>query len=148
MENQLSRVISLENAGKERNQLAKYILMAIRELSKSDQDIDLSRDLVAFIILALAQIAATIDTSVAAWEKRGYWVKADRFRMEWGWAQTKSDLLYKSLLNQDWDSIIPQVVQITQKLAAIKLPVKKLTIDPWQGSYDTLIHGVSDKKHI
>ena len=27
-----------------------------------------------------------IDSSVAAWEKRGYWVKADRFRMEWAWA--------------------------------------------------------------
>ncbi len=93
----MSRVINIENAGKERNQLAKYVLMAIRELGQSNHDVNLSRDLVAFIIMALSQIASTIDTSVAAWEKRGYWVKADRFRMEWGWAQIKSDLLYQSL---------------------------------------------------
>ncbi|MGB8252383.1 MAG: hypothetical protein WCF08_04155 [Anaerolineaceae bacterium] len=142
----MSRVISIENAGKERIQLAKYVLMAIRELSQSNQDIELSRDLVAFIITALAQIAMTIDSSVAAWEKRGYWVKADRFRMEWGWAQTKSDLLYKGLINQDWDSIIPQVLQITQKLAAVKLPVRKPTIEPWRGAYANLMRESGERK--
>jgi len=144
----LSRVISIENAGKERIQLAKYVLMAIRELSQSNQDIELSRDLVAFIITALAQIATTIDSSVAAWEKRGYWVKADRFRMEWGWSQTKSDLLYKGLIAQDWDSIIPQVLQITQKLAAVKLPVRKPAIEPWRGAYASLMRESGERKRI
>ena len=38
------------------------------------------------MVLALEEIAVSIDVSVQAWEKRDYWVKADRFRMEWEWA--------------------------------------------------------------
>ena len=46
-----------------------------------------SYDLVAFIALALLEIDANIEKTVAPWEKRDYWVKADRFRMQWGWAR-------------------------------------------------------------
>jgi hypothetical protein len=135
----LSRVINIENAGKERNLLAKSVLLAIRELGQSNQDLEKSQDLVAYIIIALSGISNTIDASVGAWEKRGYWVKADRFRMEWGWAQAKSDLLYKCLINQDWDGIIQQVVQITQKLSSVKVPVRKPAIGPWLGAYKHLM---------
>jgi hypothetical protein len=134
----LSRVIKLESAGKDRTQLSKYILLAVRELGGSSQDPVKSKDLVAYIILALAQIAQTIDASVSAWEKRGYWVKADRFRMEWGWTQTKSDLLYKYLQEQNWDGIIQQVVQVSQKLSAVKVPARKPQIDPWMDAYKRL----------
>lgn len=136
----MSRVINIENAGKQRTQLTRNILLAIRRLSQSSQDKILSKDLVAYIIIALEQITATIDSSVVAWEKRGYWVKADRFRMDWGWSQTKSDLLYKSLMAEDWDSIIPQILQITQKLASVKLPARKSAIEPWRNAYDILLH--------
>ena len=34
----------------------------------------------------LEAIDESIEQSVAAWEKRGYWLKADRFRQEWRWA--------------------------------------------------------------
>jgi hypothetical protein len=141
----LSRVINIESAGKDRTQLTKYILIAIRELGSSSQDLDKSKDLVAFIITALAQIAQTIDSSVAAWEKRGYWVKADRFRMEWGWTQVKSDLLYKDLQNQNWDGIIQQVVQITQKLSAVKLPARKPVIEPWKDAYKMMMSDYKSK---
>jgi len=135
----LSRVINIESAGKERTLLSRHILLAIRELSQSNHDPVKSRDLVAFIILALGQIAQTIDGSVAAWEKRGYWVKADRFRMEWGWTQVKSDQLYKDLQNQNWDAIIKQVIQITQKLSAVKLPTRKTVVEPWKDAYRLLM---------
>lgn len=59
--------------------------------------------------------------------------------MEWGWSQTKSDLLYKDLKNQNWDGIIQQVVQISQKLSAVKIPARKPTIDPWTNAYKILM---------
>ena len=49
-----------------------------------------TKDLVAFVILALREIAAGIEKSVTAWEKRGYWVKADKYRMDWEWSREKS----------------------------------------------------------
>jgi hypothetical protein len=135
----LSRVVKLESAGKDRTQLSKYILLAIRELGGSSQDLNKSRDLVAYMIIALAQIAQTIDASVDAWEKRGYWVKADRFRMEWSWTQAKSDQLYKYLQEQNWDGIIQQVVQITQKLSSVKVPAKKPLVEPWHDAYKRMM---------
>jgi hypothetical protein len=141
----LSRVINIENAGKDRILLSRHILLAIRELSQSNNDPVKSRDLVAFIIIALGQIAQTIDSSVAAWEKRGYWVKADRFRMEWGWTQVKSDQLYKDLQNQNWDAIVKQVIQITQKLSAVKLPVRKSVAEPWKDAYTSLMRDSKSK---
>jgi hypothetical protein len=141
----LSRVIHIESAGKDRTLLSRHILLAIRELGQSNDDLVKSRDLVAFIIIALGQIVQTIDGSVAAWEKRGYWVKADRFRMEWGWTQVKSDQLYKDLQNQNWDAIIKQVIQITQKLSAVKLPVRKNVAEPWKGAYNLLMRETKSK---
>ena len=46
-----------------------------------------SRDLAAFIAISLEKIFETVETSVVAWEKKGYWVKADRFRLEWEWSK-------------------------------------------------------------
>src|SRR3954468_10908821 len=82
----MSRIINPDSAGKERTQLTKGIILSIRELAKQADPGPESRDMAAFIALALTVISESIDISVAAWEKRGYWVKADKFRMEWLWA--------------------------------------------------------------
>ena len=79
---EMSRVINPDSAGKERTRLTKAIVISIRELAKQTEPGAKARDLAAFIALALLTIAEGIDVSVAAWEKRDYWVKADRFRME------------------------------------------------------------------
>ena len=141
----MSRVINIETAGKERTLLSRHILLAIRELGQSNNDLVKSRDLVAFIIITLSQIAQTIDGSVAAWEKRGYWVKADRFRIEWGWTQIKSDQLYKDLQNQNWDSIIQQAILITQKLSMVKLPARKSAFEVWRDAYILLMKETQGK---
>jgi hypothetical protein len=78
----LSRVIKTETAAKDRTRLTRAVVLALRELMRQTQPDNHSRDLAAFISFALLEINQTIDASVAAWEKRGYWVKADRFRMD------------------------------------------------------------------
>ena len=81
----MSRVIHTDGAGKQRTRLSREVVLSIRELMKQTQPDGVSRDQTAFIALALQEIGGAIDISVDAWEKRGYWVKADRFRMEWAW---------------------------------------------------------------
>jgi ABC-type anion transport system duplicated permease subunit len=82
----LSRVINPDSVGKERTRLTKSIVLCIRELAKQSDVTAETKDQAAYIALALQAIADGIDVSVAAWEKRDYWVKADKFRMEWMWA--------------------------------------------------------------
>ena len=81
----MSRLINPDSAGKDRTRLSKAIVLSIRELAKQQDITSEAKDLAAFIALALQTIAEGIDASVVAWEKRDYWVKADRFRMEWMW---------------------------------------------------------------
>jgi hypothetical protein len=72
----MSPIINPESAGKERTQLSKAIVLAVRELAKQTDITNEAKDLAAFIALSLKSISDGIDVSVAAWEKRGYWVKA------------------------------------------------------------------------
>jgi hypothetical protein len=101
----LSRVINPESAGKERTQLTKAIVLAVRELAKQAEVTNEAKDLAAFIALALKSISEGIDISVAAWEKRDYWIKADKFRMEWMWTGQVADKMKVAIFTDDWGTI-------------------------------------------
>src|SRR5512138_1656236 len=101
----MSPIVNPESAGKERTQLTKAIVLAVRELARQTDVTGETKDLAAFIALALKNISEGIDVSVAAWEKRGYWVKADRFRMEWLWIGQYADKMKVSIFTNDWGAI-------------------------------------------
>jgi len=134
----MSRVINPDSAGKERTQLSKGIVLAVQELARQTDTGDESRDMAAFIALALAQIAAGIDVSVAAWEKRGYWVKADRFRMDWLWTETYAKKIHEALLIDDWGTIAMTLPQIAEKLLKVKVPAGHRLGRPWVGAWKKL----------
>lgn len=135
----MSRIINPESAGKERTQLSKGIILSIRELAKQTDPGADSRDMAAFIALALATIADGIDVSVAAWEKRGYWVKADRFRMEWLWAGQYADKMRAAVLSDDWASVALVMTQTAQKLSKVTVPAGHRLGRPWVGAYKRLV---------
>ena len=134
----MSRVIKTESAGRDRNRLVKAVLIAMRELMKQTKPDALSRDLAAFIALALREIHATIDASVAAWEKRGYWVKADRFRMEWEWTAGTSAQMRRAVQEDDWAAVANVAVQVAQKFSHVRVPLQNRIGNPWQGAWDSL----------
>ena len=134
----MSPIINPESAGKERTQLTKAIVLAVRELAKQTDVTPEAKDLAAFIAIALKSIAEGIDISVAAWEKRGYWVKADRFRMEWIWSGQIGDKMKSALLAEDWGTIAMLMPQIAQKLNKIVVSDNHRLGKPWVGSYGRL----------
>ena len=98
----MSRIITPDSVGKERTRLTKAVALAVRELAKQNAVNQEAKDLAAFIALALRIIADGIDVSVAAWEKRDYWIKADKFRMEWMWSGQVADKMKLALLNPQY----------------------------------------------
>ena len=134
----MSRVINPDSAGKERTRLTKAIVISIRELAKQSNPGKEARDLAAFIALALLAIADGIDVSVAAWEKRDYWVKADRFRMDWAWAGQMGEKMKSAILAEDWGSVAMLSAQIAQKLYKVKVSEKHKMGTPWVGSWKQL----------
>ena len=134
----MSRIINPDSAGKERIRLSKAVVLAIRELAKQTTPGPESRDLAAFISLALSIIAETIDISVAAWEKRGYWVKADKFRMEWVWSGQSAIKMDQAVKADDWEKVALVAAQIAQKLNRTVVPPGNRLGHPWVGAWDEL----------
>ena len=135
----LGRIIKAGSASKDRIWLEKGIVISIRELAKQSDRDENAYDLVAFIALSLKAIGDSVDESVVAWEKRGYWVKADRYRMEWSWSTRLGEELQQALLKGDWGFVANIIAQVTQKMSKVKVSTKNRIGSPWVGTWDRLI---------
>lgn len=134
----LGRIINTEGAGKERNRLSRCIVLSLRELMRQSQPDDKSRDLAAFIALALLSISDTVEASVVAWEKKGYWVKADRYRMEWSWTERFGKQMKQAVFQEDWPMVAQVSVQVAQKLMSVEVPLRNRLGTPWVGAWGAL----------
>lgn len=136
--NLLSRVINPDSVGKERTRLTKSIVLCIREMAKMSEVTSEAKDMAAFIALALQSISDGIDTSVAAWEKRDYWVKADKFRMEWMWASQSAAKMKTAVLSDDWAAIAALMPQIASRFGTTLVSDNHRLGKPWVGAYTLL----------
>jgi hypothetical protein len=135
----MGRVIKTGSASKDRILLEKGIILAIRTLAEQSGIDTSTRDLLAYIALSLEAIAETIDESVVAWEKRGYWIKADHYRMEWNWTANWGEEMRQAILQEDWGAVVKITAQVTQKLSKVKISQRNRLGTPWIGSYEKLI---------
>ena len=134
----MSRLINPDSAGKDRTRLSKAIVLALREMAKQTEVTTDAKDMAAFIVLALKSISEGIDASVAAWEKRGYWVKADRFRMDWMWTGQVAEKMKAAVLSDDWGTVAMLSVQIAQRFGKIEVAQNHRLGKPWVGAYKQL----------
>lgn len=131
-------MINPDSVGKERTRLTKSIVLCIRELAKQSDVTAETKDQAAYIALALQAIADGIDVSVAAWEKRDYWVKADKFRMEWMWAGQVAAKMKTAVLSDDWATIAMLMPQIAQRFNKIEVSDNHRLGKPWASAYQLL----------
>ncbi len=134
----MSRLIKTGSASIDRILLEKGVVLAIRELTMQSGMDTTTRDLLAYIAFSLKAIGETIDESVVAWEKRGYWVKADRYRMEWVWASNLGEEMKQAILMEDWGSVVRITAQVTQKMSKVKISQRNRLGAPWVGSFEKL----------
>ena len=113
----------------------------MRELMQQTTPDNNTRDIAAFIALALLQMHKTIDTTVAAWEKRDYWIKADKFRMERDWTGRLGEDMKQALCADDWAKVALTSAAIGQKLAAVDAPKRSKLESPWTGAWLKLKQG-------
>lgn len=131
----MTRIVKTSTPGKERNRLSKAIVVTIREFMRQTEPDDNTKDMVGFIILALREIASGIDKSVAAWEKRGYWVKADKYRMDWIWVGPVEEDLTTAFKSDDWGQIAGLLVNLMGRFNDVKVSDKHRMGQPWIGAY-------------
>ena len=134
----MGRVINPDGSGKERTRLSKSVVVALRELMRQHEANDASRDLASFLALALQQIYQTVEVSVVAWEKKDYWVKADRFRMEWEWAERVGKKIEQAVLGENWGEVAQAAAQVAQKLMKVDVSAHHRLGTPWVGAWEEL----------
>jgi hypothetical protein len=132
----MSRLINTEPPSKRRNKAAREIVLCIRTAA-SCQDPDQLLDLMAQIAFSLEIIEGSIEQSVTAWEKRNYWVKADRYRLQWEWVQPALEAVVPYLESGGGSANIPveTLVEIAEELGGITISPNHRMGKPWTGAY-------------
>lgn len=143
----MSRIINTENIGTERNRLLKAIVIAIRELMKQTSVDSTTKDLAAFISNALLAVHDTVERSVIPWEKRDYWVKADKFRLEWAWTKDIGGEMLEATLEQQWEKVALLSANVGQKLQKIMVSDRHRMGKPWVGAWDLMISQQTNPEH-
>lgn len=130
----MARVIRTEPATRTRRQILEGASRALAGLT-ADLPPEEVRERLAFLALCLTEVQRSLDQTVEAWEKRGYWVKADRFRAEWRWVEHAVSRIAPALASGDWTA----AVEATRQLAGRLPPARDLESkgrDPiWAGSW-------------
>ena len=135
----MSRLVNGPNPSTERNQLRRTIAEALRHLLTKKKLDDESKDLVALIVYSLRGIAQGIDQSARAWEKRDYYVKADKFRMDWAWAEKNANRLEVMLRGELWNELPFALAELAPKFSDITVTKFVRTEVLWQGRYKQLM---------
>ena len=132
----MSRIIATEGPGKMRSQHRRTIAEALRRLSQKPGLDDEVKDLAALIVFCLHRIADTIEQTTDAWDKRNYYLKADRFREGWRWVEPMTDELSAVIYEERWNQLPEVLVQLMPHFSDVT--IKKLTRKPslWKGAYD------------
>jgi hypothetical protein len=132
----LSRVIRTESAASQRKQWMRSLALALRRGLSGDVEDDEKKDLLAFMMLTLEQINASVDQTAQAWEKRGYWLKADRFRLEWDWSLSCYQELEGALSTHNWENARAAIPKMLQGAMDVDVPKRLKDAQPWTGAWD------------
>lgn len=135
----MSRVININSPGKIRNRNKRTIAEILRLVStKATFDTE-ARDMSAALVYSLRAIHESTLLTIEAWEKRGYWMKADRFMREWAWSNEMAANLEDVLRHEAWDLVPGLLGELVARTADVQ--VKNMTRSPavWQGAYQKLL---------
>jgi hypothetical protein len=135
----MSRVINLDSTGKQRNQLMRTCAEIIRHLSQKKSVDDEAKDMTATLVYCLRDIAGGIENSARAWEKRDYWIKAERFRVKWLWPSEAADDLEDIIRNEAWDLLPRFLAGLLPKFSTIRIARFTRKPSTWQGAYERLL---------
>ena len=135
----MSRLINGTNPGTERNQLRRTVAEALRHLMGKKQIDEESKDLVALIVYSLRGISEGIEQSARAWEKRDYFVKADKFRMDWAWAEKYANKLEVIMRGELWTELPLALAELAAKFSDITITKFVRTDALWRGRYRQLM---------
>ena len=135
----MSRVININNPTKRRNRNRRTIAELLRRLSQKPQMDDEAKDMISCIVFALRDISAGVEKTATAWEKRDYWMKAERFIRQWDWTIESAANIEDVIRNEAWDLMPELLANLFPRFADIQIKSMTRKPDVWQGAYGRLM---------
>ena len=105
----MSRIVNAENPSTIRNRHLRSIAEMLRRLSQKSEFDDEAKDMASMIVLLLHEIEAGVQKTMIAWEKRDYWIKAERFSRDWEWVKFTAADWEDVIRNDAWD-LLPDLM--------------------------------------
>lgn len=135
----MGRVINYDNPAKQRNANQRTIAELLRRLSQKRSLDEDAKNMAATIVFCLKEIAEGVEQTVSAWEKRDYWMKAERFLREWEWTGEMAANLDDVIRNDAWDLLPGLLAEMFPRYSSMQ--IKSMTRKPevWQGAYQRLL---------
>ena len=135
----MARVINTNSPGKQRSTLRRTVAEILRHLMLKREIDTEAKDMVAALVFSLRGIDDSVKTTLDAWEKRNYFLKADRFRIEWEWARPAAEALADLIVNEKWERLPGELAKLAPHFSDIR--IAKMTRAPsvWHSSYELLL---------
>jgi hypothetical protein len=135
----MSRVINIDNPSKRRNHNRRTIAELLRRLSQKSTIDDEAKDMTATIVLSLQDISVGVEQTALAWEKRNYWMKAERFVRQWEWTVQSAANIEDVIRNDAWDLLPELLADLFPHFADIQIKSMTRKADSWRGAYKQLM---------
>jgi hypothetical protein len=135
----MSRIVNLNSPGKVRSQNLRTIAEILRHLAAKKSFDAESKDFAAALVYSLREINASTEQTATAWEKRGYWMKSERFLRDWAWSNELAANLEDVIRNDAWDLLPELLGQLSSNTADIQVKNMTRSKDTWQGAYNRLM---------
>ncbi len=136
----MGRVINRNTPGRQRRHLMRTIAEIMRRLAQRQGEVnDEVRDMTAMVVFCLREIDNSIIDTIKAWEKRGYWKKADKFQLEWMWAGEMAERLETLIVCNDWDEMPDVMMKLFPHFADIQVKAMTRKKTMWKGCYQKLL---------
>ena len=135
----MTRIINTQAPGKRRNHLRRTIAEIMRHLVSKHEVDEETKDMAAALVYSLRGIAETIETTTTAWEKRNYFLKADRFRIEWEWVLPAAERLQELVIDDRWEGLPGEIAELATHFADIRVAKMTRSASTWESSYRLLL---------
>ena len=137
----MSRVINPSGPGSRRNHFRRTVAEILRQLMLKSELDEETKDMAATVVVALRGIAETIEESTYAWERRNYFLKADRFRRRWEWVAIAADKLHDVVVHDRWENLPQELAMLVPYFRDIRVLKFMRRPSTWTGNYRLLQRG-------
>ncbi|MCC6601781.1 MAG: hypothetical protein IT327_01155 [Anaerolineae bacterium] len=135
----MSRIVQIDTPTKIRNRNMRSIAEMLRQIMHKPKMDAEARDMAASMTLLLWEITDGVEQSAKAWEKRDYWMKAERFIRDWKWTAEVAANLEDVIRHDAWDLVPELLAELYPHFTDIQIKTMTRDASLWRGALQKLL---------